>query len=57
MGTNVLPTLTNIYLEKFEKLLIDKCIVDKKLVWPILFKRFIDNGFEVTKGSKQDFEY
>ena len=26
-------------------------------MWPILFKRFIDDGFGVTKGSKKDFEY
>ena len=34
-----------------------KCVTDNKFVWPILFKRFIDDGFGVTKGSKKDFEY
>ena len=29
----------------------------QKLVWPIMFKRFIDDGFGITKGSKTDFEY
>ena len=27
------------------------------MVWPILFKRFIDGGFGSTKGSKYDVEY
>ena len=26
-------------------------------MWPILFKRVIDDGFELTKVSKQDFEH
>ena len=31
--------------------------MDNKLKWPILFKRFIDNGFGVMEGNKFDFEY
>ena len=27
------------------------------MVWPIIFKRFIDDGFGITKGSKTDVEY
>ena len=57
MGTNVAPILANIYLAKLEIFLKDKCKTDKKLVWPIMFKRFIDDGFGVTKGSTTDFEY
>ena len=30
---------------------------DPKVVWPIIFKRFIDDGFGITKGSKTDVEY
>ena len=56
MGTNVAPILTNIYLARLENILRNKCVTDNKLVWPILFKRFIDDGFGVTKGSKKDFE-
>jgi hypothetical protein len=57
MGTNVAPILANIYLARLENILRNKCVTDNKLVWPILFKRFIDDGFGVTKGSKKDFEY
>ena len=57
MGTNVAPILANIYLAKLEKLLLEKCKTDKKLIWPVLFKRFIDDGFGVTMGSKKEFEY
>ena len=31
--------------------------MDNKLKWPILFKRFIDNGFGVMERNKFDFEY
>ena len=27
------------------------------MVWPILFRRYIDDGFGITKGSKKDVEY
>ena len=57
MGTNVAPILANIYLAILEKLLKDKCKFDKKLIWPVMFKRFIDDGFGITNGSKSDFEY
>ena len=57
MGTNVAPILANIYLAKLEKFLKEKCKTDKKLIWPICFKRFIDDGFGVTKGNRSDFEY
>ena len=52
MRTNLAPILVNIYLAKLEKILREKCKTDKQLVWPILFKRFIKNGFGITK----DFE-
>ena len=29
----------------------------KIIIRPILFKRFIEDGFGITKGSKKDFEY
>ena len=57
MGTNVAPILTNLYLAKLEKILKEKTKNDPKMVWPILFKRFIDNGFGITKGTKGDVEY
>ena len=59
MGTNVASILANIYLAKLEKILLEKCKTNKKLVWTILFRRFIDDGliFGITKGSRLEFEY
>ena len=57
MGTNVAPILANIYMAKLEMLLKEKCKTDIKLKWPILFKRFIDDGFGIMEGNKLDFEY
>ena len=54
MGTNVAPILANLYLAKLEKILKEKTKNDLKMVWPMLFKRFIDDGFGITKGSKSD---
>ena len=34
-----------------------KCKTDPKLIWPILFKRFIDDGFGITKGDRKDVIY
>jgi len=34
-----------------------KCITDPKLIWPNLFKRFIDDGFGITKGNRDDVIY
>ena len=34
-----------------------KCINDPKLIWPVLFKRFIDDGFGITKGDRKDVIY
>ena len=45
METNVAPILANLYLAKLEKLLKDKTKNDHKMVWPILFRRFINGGF------------
>ena len=28
-----------------------------KLIWPILFRRFIDDGFGITKGVREDVIY
>ena len=34
-----------------------KCKLDPKLIWPVLFKRFIDDGFGITKGDQKDVIY
>ena len=34
-----------------------KCCSDPKLIWPVLFKRFIDDGFGITKGLRKDVMY
>ena len=54
MGTNVEPILTNIYMAMLENELKMKCKTDPKLIWPVLFKRFIDDGFGITKGVRKD---
>ena len=40
-----------------ENELKSKCINDPKLIWPILLKRFIDDGFGITKGDRKDAIY
>jgi len=57
MGTNVAPIIANLYLAKLEKILKDKSKNDPKMLWPIFFRRYIDDGFGITKGSKSDVEY
>ena len=57
MGTNVAPILANLYLAKLEKILKEKTKHDPKLIWPKVFKRYIDDGFGITKGSRKDVEY
>ena len=34
-----------------------RCVHDKTLKWPVLFQRFIDDGFGITKANKFEFEY
>ena len=57
MGTNVAPILANIYMAKLENLLKEKSKTNKKIIWPILFKRFINDGFGITEANKDEFEY
>ena len=57
MGTNVAPILAKLYLAKLEKILKEKTKNDPKMVWPLLFRRYIDDGFGITKGSKANVEY
>jgi len=57
MGTNVAPILANIYMAKLENLLKEKSKTNKKIIWPILFKRFIDDGFGITEANKDEFEH
>ena len=40
-----------------ENELRQKCKLDPKLKWPILFKRFIDDGFGGFDGTRKDVEY
>ena len=49
--------LTNLYLAKLENILKEKSKGDPNMVWPIFFKRYIDDGFGITKGSKSNVEY
>ena len=52
MGTNVAPILANLYLAKLEKILKEKTKNDPKMVWPLLFRRYIDDGFGILKDQK-----
>ena len=40
-----------------ENELKQKCNSDSKLIWPVLFKRFIDDGFGITLGLWNDVIY
>ena len=44
-------------MAKLENLLKEKSKTNKKIIWPILFKRFIDDGFGITEANKEEFEY
>ena len=57
MGTNVAPILANIYMAKLENLLKEKSKTNTKIIWPVLFKRFIDDGFGITEANKEEFEF
>ena len=30
---------------------------NKKVIWPVLFKRCIDDGFGITKANREEIEY
>ena len=57
MGIIVAPILTNMYMAMLENEFKMKCKTDPKLIWPVLFKRFIDDGFGITKGDRKDVIY
>ena len=46
LGTYVAPILTNSYMAMLGAGLKLKCMSDPKLIWPVLFKRFIDDSVE-----------
>ena len=55
MGTNLAPILTNIYMAMLEEELLIIC-KNKNIKWPVMFKRFIDDGFGIMEGNKKDVE-
>ena len=57
MGIIVAPILTNMYMAMLENEFKMKCKTDPKLIWLVLFKRFIDDGFGITKGVREDVIY
>ena len=57
MGTNLAPILANLYMAMLQEELKRKCKHDKKLKWPSLFLRFIDDGFGIMEWTKKDVEY
>ena len=52
MGTNLAPILANIYMAMLEEELYVICI-RKNIMWPEMFKRFIDDGFGIIKNNKK----
>ena len=42
--TNKAPILANIYMAKLENLLTEKSKTNRKIIWPVLFERFLDDG-------------
>ena len=57
MGTNnVAPILANIYMAMLENEVHQKCKNDPKLKWPILFKRFIVDGFVGFDDTKKKLD-
>ena len=54
MGTNLAPILGNIFMAMLEEELV--IIFKNKVKWPILFKRFIDDGFGIINGNKKDVQ-
>ena len=57
MGTYVAPILANIYMPMLKSELPKKCVSDPSLKWPTLFKQFINDGFGLFKGNKNEVEY
>jgi hypothetical protein len=57
MGTNIAPILANLYLAMLEYKLKEQTKNDPKMIWPSLWRRYIDDGFGVIKGHKKDVEY
>ena len=57
MGTNVAPILANLYLAKLKKNLKEKPNIIQNQYGHFFFKRYIYDGFGITKGSKKDVEY
>ena len=54
MGTNLAPILANIYMAMLEEELYTIC-TRKNIIWPEMFKRFIDDGFGIIKSNKNKF--
>jgi hypothetical protein len=57
MGTNTAPIIANLYLANLEKKLKEQTKSDFNMIWPSLWKRYIDDGFGVIKGVKKDVDY
>ena len=51
---NIFNILANLFLAKLEKILKEKTKNDPKMVWPILFKCNIDDGFGIKKKKDQN---
>ena len=53
MGIDLAPILAHLYWAMLQEELKKKCAHDKKLKWPLLFQRFIGDGFGIIVGTKK----
>ena len=51
MGTPLAPVLANLYLAFLERILKEKS-TEANIIWPLLYKRFIDDCFIVYQGDR-----
>ena len=57
IDTNLASILANLYEAMLQEQLKKNCVHDKKLKWPTLFQRFIDDGFGIMEGKQKDVKY
>jgi hypothetical protein len=57
MGTSLAPMLANIFMALLEHKINIIANLDNKLILPIFFKRFIDDGLGVMDGTLEQIKY
>ena len=57
MGTSLAPMLANIFMALLEHKINNIAKNDNKLILPIFYKRFIDDGLGISNGTMKQLEY